>query len=205
MDNVTSLVSKGKFARVCIEIDISKPLLSKFTLDWKLWPIVYEGIHLVCFNCGLYGYRQDQCVKGGSDGVHTSEGTANNDQEREIHPRVAPSIAPQTHLPVQHFKDNFGPWMLVTWKDRRGQGRGNNRPTSGRQLAGNNTITPRFPTVGLESQSHFAVLDGLDRDEHAPIHEVVDRVLDVCNASKALPQIKTNYRQAQKDVVQQNK
>nr|GMD86870.1 hypothetical protein Iba_chr14bCG10260 [Ipomoea batatas] len=69
--------------------------------------------------------------------------------------------------------------MLVTWKDRRGQGRGNNRPTSGRQLAGNNPITPRFPTVGLGSQSHFAVLDGLDRDEQAPIHEDVDRVLDV--------------------------
>lgn len=33
VDNTTSLVSKGKFARVCVEIDFSKPLLSKFTLD----------------------------------------------------------------------------------------------------------------------------------------------------------------------------
>lgn len=47
VDNTTSLVSKGKIARVCIELEMSKPLLSKFTLDQKVWPIAYEGIHLV--------------------------------------------------------------------------------------------------------------------------------------------------------------
>ncbi|XP_019172106.1 PREDICTED: uncharacterized protein LOC109167539 [Ipomoea nil] len=57
VDFTTSLISKGMFARVCVEIDISKPLLSKFTLEEKVWPIEYEGIHLICFSCGLYGHR----------------------------------------------------------------------------------------------------------------------------------------------------
>ncbi|XP_031112012.1 uncharacterized protein LOC116015986 [Ipomoea triloba] len=42
VDTTTSLVSKGSFARVCAEIDISKPLISKFTFEQKVWPIVYE-------------------------------------------------------------------------------------------------------------------------------------------------------------------
>ncbi|XP_031131806.1 uncharacterized protein LOC116033187 [Ipomoea triloba] len=61
VDGTTSPVSRGKFARVCVEINITKPLLSKYTLGEMVWPIEYEGIHLICFNCGIYGHRQDQC------------------------------------------------------------------------------------------------------------------------------------------------
>lgn len=32
VDQATSLVSRGKFARICVEVDISKPLLAKFML-----------------------------------------------------------------------------------------------------------------------------------------------------------------------------
>ncbi|XP_031124199.1 uncharacterized protein LOC116026910 [Ipomoea triloba] len=61
IDDTTSLVSKGKFARVCVEIDVTKPLVAKFNFLQKLWPIKYDGIHLVCFKCGLYGHRREQC------------------------------------------------------------------------------------------------------------------------------------------------
>ncbi|XP_031121135.1 uncharacterized protein LOC116024380 [Ipomoea triloba] len=52
VDHTTSLVSKGKFARVCVEVDITKPLISRFTLEEKVWPVAYEGIHLVFFRAG---------------------------------------------------------------------------------------------------------------------------------------------------------
>lgn len=61
IDHTTSLVSRGKFARVCVEIDITKPLLSTFTMEEKVWKVAYEGIHMVCFSCGLYGHRQEAC------------------------------------------------------------------------------------------------------------------------------------------------
>lgn len=65
IDTTTSLISKGKFARVCIEVDLFKPILSKFTLCGEVMPIEYEGIHLVCFSCGIYGQKQGQCSKEG--------------------------------------------------------------------------------------------------------------------------------------------
>ncbi|XP_019178357.1 PREDICTED: uncharacterized protein LOC109173571 [Ipomoea nil] len=60
-DQATSLVSRGKFTRICIEIDMRKPLISKFTYKEKVRQVAYEGIHLVCFSCGLYGHAKDAC------------------------------------------------------------------------------------------------------------------------------------------------
>ncbi|XP_031108885.1 uncharacterized protein LOC116013635 [Ipomoea triloba] len=66
VDYTTSLVSKGKFGRICVELDMTKPLLSKFTLAEEVWPIEYEGIHMVCFKCGIYSHKQGQCGGEGS-------------------------------------------------------------------------------------------------------------------------------------------
>ena len=61
VDEATSSISRGHYARICVEVDLSKPLLSKF----KLWRIIrrlkYKGIHLACFDYGLYGHRLDTC------------------------------------------------------------------------------------------------------------------------------------------------
>ncbi|XVF50259.1 hypothetical protein PTKIN_Ptkin04bG0081800 [Pterospermum kingtungense] len=52
-----------KFARLCVELDITKPLLSRFMLRRRVRKIEYEGIYLVCFYYGTYGHRQDGCLK----------------------------------------------------------------------------------------------------------------------------------------------
>jgi len=41
------------------EVDLSKPLLSKFRLHGKVWRIQYEGLKLICFKCGKLGHRED--------------------------------------------------------------------------------------------------------------------------------------------------
>ncbi|XVF69877.1 hypothetical protein PTKIN_Ptkin11bG0116100 [Pterospermum kingtungense] len=56
VDHTTSLVSRGKFAKLCVEVDITKPFLSKFKLRRKIRKIEYKGIHLVCFHYGVYGH-----------------------------------------------------------------------------------------------------------------------------------------------------
>ncbi|XP_031097086.1 uncharacterized protein LOC116001342 [Ipomoea triloba] len=61
VDYTASLISKRKFARICVELDMSKPLLSKFTLAEEVWQIEYEGIHMICFKCGIYGHKVGQC------------------------------------------------------------------------------------------------------------------------------------------------
>lgn len=61
IDQATNFVNRGMFARMCVEIDITKPLVSKFKLRRRVRKIEYEGMHLVCFKCGIYGHVKESC------------------------------------------------------------------------------------------------------------------------------------------------
>lgn len=61
IDKVTSIHSRGKFTTICVEIDLSKPLLSHIMVrDHKL-SIEYEGLHQICNKCGRYEHKAEQC------------------------------------------------------------------------------------------------------------------------------------------------
>ncbi|XP_031127559.1 uncharacterized protein LOC116029652 [Ipomoea triloba] len=139
VDHTTSLVSRGKFARVCVEIDITKPLISTFTLEGKVWKVAYEGIHLVCFACGMYGHRLEACPTAGESVMDGSEGSTT--------PRPPQSAGP-AHANTPQGPDKgkattsrirpYGSWMIVTRKERR-QSR---RPQGAGQSR--ETVTPRL-------------------------------------------------------------
>lgn len=58
-DHNTGRATRGRFARICVEIDITKPLLTMFKLHKRVRHIEYEGSHLVCFECGIVGHRKE--------------------------------------------------------------------------------------------------------------------------------------------------
>lgn len=49
VDYATSVTSRGKFARLCVEVDLYKTLLSKFCLRKNVRKIEYEGFYLVSY------------------------------------------------------------------------------------------------------------------------------------------------------------
>ncbi|XP_010684971.1 uncharacterized protein LOC104899471 [Beta vulgaris subsp. vulgaris] len=61
IDRNTESMDRGPYVRFCIEVDLSKPLLSKFVLNKRTWIIQYEGLKLICFKCGRLGDREDNC------------------------------------------------------------------------------------------------------------------------------------------------
>lgn len=79
IDSTTSLTSRGKFARLCVEVDITKPLLAKVWLRRKIRRIAYEGIHLVCFKCGMYGHGVEMCSRDGSSADSSIPATGGGD------------------------------------------------------------------------------------------------------------------------------
>ncbi|PNX57927.1 hypothetical protein L195_g058937, partial [Trifolium pratense] len=52
VDKKTLLQERGKFARLCVEVDLSKPLLAMFELKGRHYTVEYEGLHLLCLSCG---------------------------------------------------------------------------------------------------------------------------------------------------------
>ena len=56
IDTITTLVAKGHFARICVQIDLEKPLMPHITIGKFIQKIQYENIPMLCYNCGILGH-----------------------------------------------------------------------------------------------------------------------------------------------------
>lgn len=63
IDRVTSIQSRGQFARICVELDLAKPLLPNFIARGIMFNLEYEGLHMICFRCGNYGHKENGCME----------------------------------------------------------------------------------------------------------------------------------------------
>lgn len=67
VDQNTLLCRKEKFARVCVNLDITKPLPGSLTIvkgDMAMRvPIIYDGLHEVCPLCGGESHQLEVCPK----------------------------------------------------------------------------------------------------------------------------------------------
>ncbi|CAN1837345.1 hypothetical protein LINPERHAP1_LOCUS35067 [Linum perenne] len=54
---------RAKYARVCVEIDLDKPLLGRYDIDGIIYKIVYESLETICVSCGHYGHLEQDCLK----------------------------------------------------------------------------------------------------------------------------------------------
>ena len=61
IDTHTAIETKGKFARICEQIDINKPLVTAILIGKFEQPVCYEGIQKLCFGCGRVGHQKNHC------------------------------------------------------------------------------------------------------------------------------------------------
>nr|POE83002.1 uncharacterized protein CFP56_42947 [Quercus suber] len=61
IDAHTALEARGKYARLCLQVDINKPLINTVLIGRFKQQVVYEGIHKLCFACGKIGHKKDDC------------------------------------------------------------------------------------------------------------------------------------------------
>ncbi|CAI0422378.1 unnamed protein product [Linum tenue] len=105
LDYHTEHMERGKFARIAVELDMTKPLETRIRLDGFWQQVVYENLPEICFECGQIRHSEAICPKlhnppanksqaGGSDLLQLPEG--------------------QSPEPPA----GFGPWMQVTRKSR---------------------------------------------------------------------------------------
>lgn len=171
IDSATSLTSRGKFARLCVEVDIRKPLLAKFWLRRRVRRIEYEGIHLVCFKCGIYGHSQDMCNDGRPTAV----------QGDETLPEIVAGEAQEggdtgkrkDHQPAKHtiirleIVDSFGHWMIAKKAPRRqNQNQGRKEGSKwGSSLQAGNGKEGKTRKEGAGEGSRFAALREENQEE----------------------------------------
>jgi len=105
VDDITLNRSKGKFARVCLNIDITKPLRGSLLIPIPNQtrplevPISYEGLHEVCAWCGSNAHELDACPetpKGPIEVIVEKFGAAKLHHDRESSPIPSSSSGPLT-------------------------------------------------------------------------------------------------------------
>jgi len=57
----TTLANRGRFGRVCVEVELEKPLVGLIEIDGFSYIMEYKGLHTFSFKCGRYGHRKILC------------------------------------------------------------------------------------------------------------------------------------------------
>jgi hypothetical protein len=118
VDTQTASEARGRYARVCVQVDLDAPLTRAVRLGNLLQPVIYEGINTLCFSCGRLGHRKEYCPY-----------------------LVRETVSPVVEEPIlvaEHSKDlagkyleDYGPWSLVQHKKvgRKSDSRCHTSPT----------------------------------------------------------------------------
>src|ERR1044072_6011565 len=53
----------GRFARICVELDLTKSVYERIMIEDHWYKIEYEGLHIICTKCGCYSHHSRECTK----------------------------------------------------------------------------------------------------------------------------------------------
>ncbi|KAI9110923.1 hypothetical protein K1719_018043 [Acacia pycnantha] len=84
LDVHTAQRARGKFARMCVELDLTKPLVLEFNVEGQLLSVVYESIGQLYNKCGRVGHMKANFStgqhKGREDGMEVEEPRGGQEQ-----------------------------------------------------------------------------------------------------------------------------
>ncbi|CAL1367949.1 unnamed protein product [Linum trigynum] len=109
LDYHTQHQQRAKFARMAVEVDLSKSLVPRIRLDGRWQKVEYENLPVVCFDCGIVGHTNVSCP--------TRDRGANREADSGALATtliLAGEASPEANA-------SFGPWMVVSRKSRRNQ------------------------------------------------------------------------------------
>ncbi|XP_058768963.1 uncharacterized protein LOC131642759 [Vicia villosa] len=61
VDKNTIKQERGKYARVCVAVNLTKPLLAMLNISGRNYKVEYECFHLLFLCCGRYGHYKEGC------------------------------------------------------------------------------------------------------------------------------------------------
>lgn len=62
IDTHTATETRGRFARLCVQVDLDKPLIRIIKCGGLEHPVQYEDISSMCFSCGRVGHKAEGCL-----------------------------------------------------------------------------------------------------------------------------------------------
>jgi hypothetical protein len=149
-DKNTLFQERGKYARICVEVDLTKALLAMFELNGRIYKVEYEGLHMLCRTCGKFGHYLEGCPEREKVQVELNQ----NMQAQKT------GSSEKGSEPEKNNQDNTqGHWVVVQ-KPRRA--RRTNASTNG----GAGGVTGSSKTASAkDAGTRFEILSSINEDE----------------------------------------
>ncbi|KAJ1389206.1 hypothetical protein SESBI_38480 [Sesbania bispinosa] len=142
----------GKFARICVEVDLRKVLISRFRLNGRVYYVEYEGLLLICFNYGRFGHRKECCPLL----ANTAKSSYMPGNEQIASPESGHRVAgDKVDNGSSASEEMFGPWMMVQRKSRGKNQKGSEGDSPNAKSQGSNHAIPNHGRSG----SRFNILN----------------------------------------------
>lgn len=61
VDPTTLRFERARFARICVEVNLKKPLKGTVLINGERYFVSYEGLNTICSSCGVYGHLTAVC------------------------------------------------------------------------------------------------------------------------------------------------
>ncbi|WOL14456.1 hypothetical protein Cni_G23236 [Canna indica] len=96
IDDYTLSRERGKFGRVCILMDVRKPVEQELWIETKMGKffqsVAYENLSNICFSCGKIGHNEEKCNNKKEEkvdlGNDSRESRAENADEKLLGPWI---------------------------------------------------------------------------------------------------------------------
>lgn len=113
----TALEDKGRYARIYIQVDMSKPLVTTVRIGQRCQLIIYEGVNQLCFTCGHLGHRREifQFTVKPYSPAGPQDATVSNKDDRVNQAPTSPEAHTKVSLDIRDTSeeessgDAFGP------------------------------------------------------------------------------------------------
>ncbi|KAL0015301.1 hypothetical protein SO802_002370 [Lithocarpus litseifolius] len=121
IDSHTAANARGRYARMCVQVRIDKPLITTVLIGKFTQKVMYEGLQSLCFACGRVGHKKESCqytIKPLSSAQTTQTPTQTTPSPNDPVDNGSSKQEPSGSTPPKNSDppESFGPWLLVSRK-----------------------------------------------------------------------------------------
>ena len=154
VDLVTRSMERGRYARVCVELDLAKPVEDEVWVHDHWHKVEFESLHMVCSSCRCYGHVARNCNQHIASPV-VENGHTKTDETRSVSEKVAregklqeenlmQSSKHQSPDTVSNLNDSGDHADWITVDKKKSKSRGKKRVTPNVSKAMQNTQAKEF-------------------------------------------------------------
>lgn len=108
--------------RLAVQIDLFEPLVSDFILDGNVQIVEYENLPNICFSCGKYGHKKDECPDGvelGNSSAKISHSSTVGQLYKEPTNMEKGDVGEKRQIDGSNKQIGVGPWMIVSFRRKQ--------------------------------------------------------------------------------------